>query len=178
LARIYLTGNQQEMAIAQYQALLEKNPRQAGAQMLLGTLYEMQGKPELAETHYRKALEITPDFAPAANNLAFLLVTRGNNIDEALKFAQVAKSKLPNDPSVADTLGWVYYHKGLYDNAIRELRDSAAQIPNNPEVHYHLGMAYFKKQEKELARASLETALSLKPDFNGAEEARKALAEL
>jgi hypothetical protein len=39
-------------------------------------------------------------------------------------------------------------------------------------------MAYFKKQEKELARASLETALSLKPDFNGAEEARRALSEL
>ena len=39
-------------------------------------------------------------------------------------------------------------------------------------------MAYFKKQQKELARVSLETALSLKPDFNGAEEARKALAEL
>jgi tetratricopeptide (TPR) repeat protein len=178
LARIYLTQNQQEKAIAQYKALLEKNPQQPGAQMLLGTLYEAQGKPDLAEAHYRKALEITPDFAPAANNLAYVLVTRNKNIDEALKFAQVAKRKLPNDPSVADTLGWVYYHKGLYDNAVRELRDSAAQIPNNPEVHYHLGMAYFKKEEKELARASLETALSLKPDFNGAKEARKALSDL
>jgi tetratricopeptide (TPR) repeat protein len=178
LARLYQVGNQQEKAIAQYQALLEKKPGQAEPHVLLGTLYEMQNKSELAEEHYRKALEITPDFGPAANNLAYILAAGGKDIDEALKYAQIAKGKLPHDPSVADTLGWVYYKKGLYDSAIHELRDSAEKIPANPEVHYHLGMAYFKKQENDLAKASLEKALSLKPDFNGAEEARKTLAEL
>ena len=35
-----------------------------------------------------------------------------------------------------DTLGWVYYKKGLYDSAINEFSDSLAKIPDNAIVHY------------------------------------------
>jgi tetratricopeptide (TPR) repeat protein len=77
-----------------------------------------------------------------------------------------------------DTLGWVYYRKGLYDPAISEFRDSLAKAPDNPAVVYHLGMSYLKKGEKEKARAELEKALRLSAAFPGADEARRALAEL
>ena len=92
LARIYLAGNQQQKAIDKYNQILEKNPNQAGAHMLLGTIYDLQHKFDLSEKHYRAALEINPQFAPAANNLAYLLSAREDDIDEALKFAQVAKA--------------------------------------------------------------------------------------
>jgi tetratricopeptide (TPR) repeat protein len=108
LARIYLSGKQQQKAIDQYMAILEKNPNQAGPHMLLGTIYDMQKQFDMSEKHYRAALDIDPQFAPAANNLAYMLSSREGDIDEALKFAQVAKEKLPDDPSVMDTLGWIY----------------------------------------------------------------------
>ena len=56
-------------------------------------------------------LEIRKDFAPAANNVAWVLAEHGGNIDEALNWAQVAKEKMPQDPSIMDTLGWIYYKK-------------------------------------------------------------------
>ena len=79
---------------------------------------------------------------------------------------------------MADTLGWVYYKKGLYDSAIAEFKASLAKAPENPTIMYHLGLAYAKKGETDKARAELERALRLGDKFDGAGEAKKALAEL
>jgi tetratricopeptide (TPR) repeat protein len=178
LARMYLADNQQEKAIGQYQSILEVNPQQAQPHMLMGIIYDTQNQHDLSEKHYRTALEINPEFAPAANNLAFILAERNENLDEALRLAQLAKKKIPESPYVMDTLGWVYYKKGLYDSAIGEFTDSLEKIPDNPAVIYHLGMAYHKKGDNQKARAELEKALGLDENFMGADEARKVLAEL
>ena len=177
LARIYLATKQEQKAIDQYLAILEKNPNQAGPHMLLGTIYDMQKNVDKSEEHYRAALKINPQFAPAANNLAYLLSSRDGNIDEALKFAQIAKEKLPDDPSVMDTLGWIYYKKGLYGNAIQELSDSLQKLPDNALVNFHLGAAFFKRGDTAKAKPLLEKALSLDETFDGADDAkvRKAL---
>jgi tetratricopeptide (TPR) repeat protein len=77
-----------------------------------------------------------------------------------------------------DTLGWVYFQKGLYDSAIGEFRGSLAKAPDNPTVAYHLARAYAKKGETDKARTEAERALKLNPNFPDAENARKLLAEL
>jgi tetratricopeptide (TPR) repeat protein len=146
--------------------------------MLLGTIFDSQKQYEKSKKHYRAALEINPEFAPAANNLAFRLAEEGQNLDEALGYAQMAKEKLPEDPNVMDTLGWVYFKKGLYDSAISEFSDSLQKIPDNAIVNYHLGMALYKKGDADNARSQLEKALSLSQNFDGAEEAKKVLSEM
>ena len=178
LARIYLADKNEEKAIAQYQAVLDKNPQQAGPHMLMGIIYDVQKRYDLSEKHYRSALKVDPDFAPAANNLAYLLTIRDKAIDEALGLARKAKEKLPEDPNVMDTLGLVYYKKGLYDSAISEFSDSLAKLPDNAIIHYHLGLAYHKKGEKDKARSALDKALKLEKGFDGADEARRILAEM
>jgi tetratricopeptide (TPR) repeat protein len=145
LARIYLADEKVEKAISQYEALLDANPKQAAPHMFLGMIYEGRKQYDLCETQYRAALDINPGFAPAANNLAFILAEQDKNLNEALDFARTAMGKLPNDPHVIDTMGWVYYKKGLYDSAIGQFSDSLAKIPQNASVNYHLGMAYYKK---------------------------------
>jgi tetratricopeptide (TPR) repeat protein len=72
----------------------------------------------------------------------------------------------------------VYYKKGLYDSAISEFTDCLDKMPDNATVIYHLGMTYYKKGDLDNARAELERALSLDDQFDGADEARKVLAEL
>jgi tetratricopeptide (TPR) repeat protein len=178
LARMYGQLGKLDQAISQYEAVLNKNPNYLGGYMAIGTIYEQKGDGEKAETYYRKALEIKRDFAPAANNLAWNLADRGGNIDEALKFAQIAKEKMPKNPAVMDTLGWIYYLKGTYLNAIAELQDSVQLAPDNPAINYHLGMAYYKNNKEDGAKEFLEKALELDPNFKDAEEARKILNEL
>jgi len=176
LGRLYLIEKKQDKAIDQYRTILEKNPKQAGPHMVLGTIYDIQKRFDLSEKHYRAALRIDPDFAPAANNLAYLLLTKDKNIDEALGLAQQAKEKLPYDPNVMDTLGMVFYKKGLYDSAIAEFSDSLEKIPDNAIVHYHLGLAYYQKGDVHRARIALEKALSLNQNFDEADAARQILS--
>ena len=178
LAGIYMKRKETGRAIEQYNAMLEKNPDVIGPHMLLGVLYDAQDKPELSENHYREVLRIDSGFAPAANNLAFLLAERGDQLDEALRLAQNAKEKLPEDPSVMDTLGWVYYKKGLYDSAIGEFTESVEKLPNNASVHYHLGLVYAEKGEVGLAKEHLGRALELDSGFDGADRAREVLGGL
>jgi Tfp pilus assembly protein PilF len=51
-------------------------------------------------------------------------------------------------------------------------------MPENAIVIYHLGMAYYKKGDLENARAELNKALKIDQSFNGADEARRILAEI
>ena len=90
----------------------------------------------------------------------------------------MAKEKLPEDPNVMDTLGWVYFKKGLYDNAISEFTDSLEKMPDNAIVNFHLGMAFYKKGDRDKAKSQLEKALSLNQNFDGSEEAKKVLGEM
>ena len=171
-------NEQEKKAIEQYEAILERNPRQVGSHMLLGTIYDMQKEAGMAEKHYRKAIEISHDFAPAANNLAYLLADQNSNLDEALNLAQKAKEKLPDDPSVMDTLGLIYYKKGLYDSAIQEFKDSLVKLPDNATVNYHLGMAYYKKEDKQMAKNYLEKAIKIDPQLENANEVKEILNDL
>jgi tetratricopeptide (TPR) repeat protein len=178
LAAIYLGQKDADNAIAKYKEILAKRPSYLPAYMSLGTLYQQKGDLDQAESYFRQALEIRKDFAPVANNLAWILAEHGGNIDEALGLAQIAKEKMPKDPSVMDTLGWIYYKKGLYRSAIIELEQSHEKIQKNPIILYHLGMAYMKNNQKEEARAALEKALELSKEFPGSKEARQALADM
>ncbi len=178
LARIFLGEKDTAKAIEQYQTILEKQPKMPMPHMMLGTIYEQGKAYDKAEEHYRKALEINPDYAPAANNLAYHLAERTDKFDEALKYARKAKEKLPNDPGVMDTLGLVYYKKGLFGNAVSELLDSLKQLPENPVIHYHLGLAYHGKGNRDLAVKELERALKLNSAFEGAGNAKQLLSEL
>ncbi len=146
--------------------------------MALGTIYDHQGDGEKAEGYYRKALKIKKDFAPAANNLAWNLAERHGNIDEALGLAQTAKEHMPESGPVMDTLGWIYYLKGSYLNAISEFQDSLERDPDNPVINYHLGLAFYKNHEPDKAAVFLQKALDIAKDFKGADEARSTLKEI
>ncbi|MFP3928988.1 MAG: tetratricopeptide repeat protein, partial [Desulfobacteraceae bacterium] len=175
LSAIYASEGRLDEAKVQYEALLEKKPAYLPGYMALGSILEHEGKGEEAEAYYRKALEKKEDFAPAANNLAWRIAESGGNIDEALKFAQIAKRNAPESPGVMDTLGWIYYLKERYPSAISELEDALQLAPEHPVILYHAGMAYYKDGQKEKARERLEKALEIDPDFEGAEEARETL---
>ena len=94
--------------------------------------------------HYEAILKLNPRFAPAANNLAWILVEQGGNLDVALSHAQTAREQQPNDPHIADTLGWIYYKKNAYLLAVNLLKEAVEKLPNEPDVHFHYGMAQYK----------------------------------
>jgi Flp pilus assembly protein TadD len=137
-----------------------------------------QGRIDEANKEYRKALTLSPKNPLAANNLASNLADGGGNLDEALKFAQIAREAAPEDPNVGDTLGWVHYKKGLIELAYPLIADAAGKSRNNPSIRFHHGMVLAKKGRGKEAAAELKAALSLDQKFPGADDAKKTLAGL
>jgi len=178
LARLYQAKEETAKAVAQYQAVLAKEPKYGPAYMALGAIYDAEGKPAEARPMYEKVLEIRPDFAPAANNLAWILLDSGKETDRALDLAKKAKTQLPDDPNVADTLGLALMAKELYPAAITEFTDSAKKLPQNPTVLYHLGLAQWKNGDQKPARDNVQKALALKKPFPEEQKAQDLLKEI
>jgi tetratricopeptide (TPR) repeat protein len=190
LAALFVNMNQQDRAIAEYTKIVERRPDNAATYTLIGMLEMNRQNIDAAIDNYRKALAKDDKAVFAANNLAWLYAEYGKgNLDEAVRLAQGAVQANPGVPSFADTLGWVYYKKGLYGPAAEQLRraiavdEEAARRSKGqptPSYYYHLGVALAAGGDKAGARKEIESALRLsaKVRFPEADEARKTLATL
>jgi tetratricopeptide (TPR) repeat protein len=175
LAALYLSQQKLDAARTEFEAILERSPKSVAALTMVGILLEAKGDFEGARDRFERALLIDPEAAVAANNLAWIYVQHGGNLDVAMHLAQTAQKRMPNVPEVGDTLGYIYYKKNLASLAISTLKSSAAKDPGNAMYHYHLGLAYASSGDVAEARGALARALALKSDFDGAEQARSML---
>jgi tetratricopeptide (TPR) repeat protein len=178
LGFVYAAQGRVAEAAHEFDEVVRRQPGDVAALTMAGVLYEGSNRRAEAKARYEKALGINPRSAVAANNLAWMLAEDGENLDVALQHAQTAKAMLPKAPQVSDTLGWLYYKKGLYTAAISELQESVSGAPQVAEYHYRLGLAFAKVGETDKARESLTRALKLDGEFDGSEVARAALAGL
>jgi tetratricopeptide (TPR) repeat protein len=178
LAGLYFQQKRLDEAKTQFETMADNPAAAVAGSTMVGIILQLQGKPEEARAVYERLLQTNPAAAIAANNLAMLLVESGGNLDVALNHAQTARNVLPTDADINDTLGLVYYRKGLSSLAVSAFEVSTGAQPANPEFWLHLGQAHAAAGDKEKARAALQQALKLNPAFDGAEEARRALEGL
>lgn len=180
LGKVLIEEGSLDQAIALYQQAAKDNPTAARFYILAGELYESKQNWDQAKSLYEQALKVSPDNALACNNLAYVMLERGGNIDVAMGMAQTARRSMPDWPNAADTLGWAYYRKGIFQSAISQFQEALKLnermgAPDKADFHYHLGLAYQKANQMSLARQQLEKAVKLSPDNA---DARKALSDL
>ncbi len=177
-AQLQAARGQAANAISVWEQWSKAHPGNAGSLVILGSLEESRGDKKKAEDCYKKALQIAPTQPVAANNLAYLMLQNGENVDVALTWAQTARQGMPNSPNSADTLAWAYYYKGTYGFARDLLQDAVKSDPSSAIMQYHLGMVYSKLQDRSNAVVHLKKAISLAPDSPAARDARTALQGL
>lgn len=178
LTRLYMSQNRLDEALQRFRTIAEREPKAGvGAWTMIGTILSIQGKTVEANQAYEKALAYDPNAAVAANNLAWNLGQDDATLDRALQLAQASKAKLPESWEVNDTLGWIYYKKGMAGLAVGALREGVAQNPNDASLRYHLGLAQLKNGDLPGGRQNLEHALKLDAGFEGADDARRLLSE-
>jgi tetratricopeptide (TPR) repeat protein len=170
--------NEVDSAIGTWQAWIGSHPSDSHAWQLMGSLQEAKGDPSKAMEEYQKALQIDPNNAVAANNLAYLMVENGQNLDVALTLAQTARHALPDSPHTADTLAWVYYYKANYYMARDLLEGALKTTQENPSMQLHLGLTYSKMNDKPDAILHLKKAAVLDPAGKTARDASEALLKL
>ena len=178
-ARLLNRLNRTEQAMARFQQMIEQNTNWLQGYMGLAAIEESNGNFENAIQQYRKVLEIKPDFAPAANNLAWLLSQdSSNDLAEALKMAMLAKKESPDSPHISDTLGWVYYQRGAYPLAIAQFEQARDKLPNDPTIAYHLALALNGDGQSTKAVQILEDLLENNDDFSNRQKAMALLDSL
>jgi len=153
------------------------NPKEVAFYLLAGGIYEAKQDWDNAKQQYQKVLQIQPDNPLASNNLAYVMLEQGGNVEVAFSMAQTARRQLPDNPNSADTLGWAFYHKGVYTSAITQFKAALKKEPDNALFNYHLGLAYAKSGQAALARQQLDRVLKINPNFPDVDQLRRALAE-
>ena len=175
LGEVFAAQRRLDAARGEFEEMARSNPKHFPAQMMVATILHAQNRLSEAATQYEQILDSHAHAAVAANNLAWIYADSRENLDYALDLAKQAVEWLPNRAEAHDTMGWVYYRKGLPSLAVAPFERSVARAPENPTYHYHLGLAYAEAGDRDRGRRALETALKLNPRLNDAQRALDAL---
>jgi putative PEP-CTERM system TPR-repeat lipoprotein len=174
IGNAYAAQGNFDVAIEQYQKVSAKQPKSLPPLMMTAILYELKKDHRKANEYYKKILDLNKNYTPAANNLAWNYAQYDGNLDVALTLAQKAREGNPNDPGIADTLGWIYYKKGIYQTALSLLKESNEKYGGqNATVLYHLSLALEKNNEKALAQETVKKALTVSQGFPEVDDAKK-----
>jgi len=118
---------------------------------------------ELMEADLRKIIQLNPNNPVAYNSLGYTLADRTERYDEAYELIMRAVELAPNDPAIIDSLGWVQYRLGMYEEARENLARAYELFPDH-EVAAHLGEVLWVMGEKSRARSVWRQALESQPD--------------
>ena len=92
-----------------------------------------------AKRSYERAIRLNPDNHNAMNNYAYNLSVKGEDLDRALELSEQAVAFQPENAAYLDTIGWVYFKRGEYDQARKYIQRSVDTGEAGPEVYEHLG---------------------------------------
>ncbi len=114
-------------------------------------LAEKANQLELMERELRRIIQLAPDNQHAYNALGYSLADRNVRLQEAYDLIRKASDLAPEDPYIMDSLGWVEFRLGRYEQAEKTLR-RALGIKADPEIAVHLGEVLWVLGREEEAR--------------------------
>jgi tetratricopeptide (TPR) repeat protein len=178
LGQLYARENRLDAAREAFEAIAAQRPNAVSARTVVALIDEIRGNLAEARKGYERIVQIDPAAVVACNNLAYMYAEHGGNLDAALQLAQRARQKAPDAPEIVDTLGWVYYRKGLLQLAIPLFQQAVAKVPKSPTYQYHLALAYRDAGDTRKAREAFAKVVSIGPDSAEARAARSHLAQM
>lgn len=134
--------------------VLAKHGNNVTAHLWLGHVLDLLGEKTAAIEQYRLVVTADSSNVSALNDLAYLLADFAQTPDAALPYAQRAAELAHDNGAVEDTLGWVFYKKGLHKLAIYHLQ-RAVQLEPTPARRIHLAQVYVSVGDRAQARSLL-----------------------
>jgi tetratricopeptide (TPR) repeat protein len=130
-----------------------------------GAAAEQAGLYEKAADLLRKSISLEPaNSAEAYNYIGYMWADHNMNLDEAEAMIRRALESEPNNASYMDSLGWVEFRKGKFDQALNDLLRAAKAVErDDPVVFEHIGDTYLKLNRVPEALDAWQKALALDP---------------
>ncbi len=123
--------------------------------------YFSVGKDDKSIEVMKEIIELNPDNADALNFIGYTYADKGINLDQAETHIKKALVLAPNTGYIVDSLGWVYFRKGMLMEAIENLERAAELSPGDAAIRDHLGDVYLESGDISRALKSYQYALKL-----------------
>lgn len=161
-ATAYLRAGKVDQAKAVIEKGLLQIPNSFDLNMIMAEIHQANKAYTDALTVYETLLKTQPNSLVVINNYVSIVA---DYVKDEAKLQQAytlaAKLKESSVPQFADSLGWISYRVGKYDEAVLEIKRALEKLPNYAVFHYHLGKVYLAMNNQVQAKESLETALKL-----------------
>lgn len=161
-AELYLREANYVQAITAFTRALQVVPNDPGLLYGRGLAYAEGGQVDLAVRDFRAILKQKPDDIDASNALGFTLADADRDLPEAQQLLVKARAARPNDPSIADSWGWLQYRMGELAQAEQTLR-GAWQASKQADIGVHLGEVLWKQGNRAAAEQVFDQVRKLDP---------------
>lgn len=108
-----------------------------------GIAFERTDRWTQAEADFLTALDLHPDQPDVMNYLAYTWVDRGEHLERSVDMLERAVEMRPDSGYIVDSLGWVYFRLGRFEDAVEQLERAVILDPTQGVIHDHLGDAYW-----------------------------------
>lgn len=131
-----------------------------------GAAAEQAGLYDKAAELFKRAIDLDPaDAAQAYNYLGFMWADQNKHLDEAEDYIKRALAAEPENGAYLDSLGWLHYRQGKYEQALAELLSAVSELKEgDPVVFEHIGDTYAALEQTDKALESWQKSLALDKD--------------
>ncbi|MEM1375064.1 MAG: tetratricopeptide repeat protein [Pseudomonadota bacterium] len=140
-----------------------------------GISHEREGNWPAAEADFRTALDLRPNQPQVMNYLGYSLVEKNMKLDEALTLIEAAATARPDNGHILDSLGWVLYKLGRFEEAVAPMETAVELMATDPIINDHLGDVYWAVGRHMEAHFQWHRALSFDPEPDEAERIRRKI---
>lgn len=138
LAVIYAISGRKRLADFELNKLLETGYMTASVYAAIAFVAWEQNDTDKCFEYYEKSLKENPDNISSLNGLGYVLACEDKDLTRALSLCKRAVKSAPKSSACLDSLGWVYYKLGLYNDAMQYLEQAEKLDPNNTEIAAHV----------------------------------------
>jgi tetratricopeptide (TPR) repeat protein len=156
LSEAYEGLHQRDEALHVLDALREAIASDANALYSLAGAYSRMAASDRSEQVLAQVLKLDPSFAGANNDLGYTWAEQGKNLLQAEAMVARALRAEPDNPSFLDSMGWVLYKRGKFQEAVKDL--ARAAVGAEPVVLDHLGDALYRLGDHDKAAAQWKQA--------------------
>jgi tetratricopeptide (TPR) repeat protein len=157
----YSRMDQNEAAIAAFRRSLDLKPDDINTLSSLALTLDGLHRYQESDSLYERALKVDPRSHLVMNNYGYSLAERGLQLERALQMSLQAIEAEPNNDSYLDTVGWVYFKLGRYDEALKYISKAMNAGGASATVNEHMGDIQYKLGEKKKAEQFWKQALEM-----------------
>jgi tetratricopeptide (TPR) repeat protein len=170
LAQLLIRMNRDDQAIDILEQALQISPDKPALMYQLGITYDQNGDFDRTVKIMKRIIEVDPSHYDAMNYLGYSWADRDIYLPEALKLVMTALELKPDASYIMDSLGWIYFKFGQYEEALVQLHEAEKNMASDPTVLEHIGDTYERLGKDSDAIDYWSKALIADPDLDRVRE--------